>query len=729
MSSPLEINKPGSQQRVREFMQASAVWFFAATVTVGMSLVLTFDLVSQPHVQVTIGQAAVEEVIAPASKTYPSIVLTNEKRQQAADAVPDAYTPLDLTIGRRQSTEARDVLNFIEVVRADPLAEPDVKESYLLAIDSIEIQPETIRDLLSLSNAEYEAVESDVLRIIEEVMRQEIREDGLIELRRELRRYASFELTPLQERLVTTLTAQFIVANSFYDGEATEQARIEAAAAVETEEVSVTQGMRILRAGDIVDEADMEMLAQFGLVEQETSWRDVASAIMVSSLAVTLLSLYWQRFFSQLYDANRYLFILGILLLLFLLIAKLLITLPQLAYLFPAAALAMLLAVLLDARLAIVVTAIMGLVIGFIAQNSLELAVYTVVGGTMAVLTLHDPQRISALFRAGLLASIGQVATILLFRLPQDFLVTEIFQLLLVALANGVLSASLALAGFFLIGGLFGIMTTVQLQDLSRLDHQLLQELLRRAPGTYHHSIMVANLAEQAAERIRANSALVRVGAFYHDVGKMTRPPFFTENHEGVSPHDALDPHSSARIIMAHVTDGLEMARRYRLPSRIRDFIAEHHGNRVVKSFYLKAVEAAGGDPTQVDISRFRYKGPRPRSRETAIVQLADAIEATSAALRPNTEAEIEKLVTSLIDDHLRENQLDNSGLTLGDIQKLKESFINTLKGRFHVRVRYPGDQLLEITADNSQPRPALPAPSVAAPPIIRTLPQKIGQG
>lgn len=728
MSSPLEIYKSGSQQRVRELVQASSLWFFAATVTLGMSLILTFDLVSRPHVQVTVGQPAVEEVIAPYSKTFTSVVLTNQKRQQAAAAVPDTYTPLDLTIGRRQSTEARAVFNFIEVVRADSLAEPALKQSYIQAIEGITIQPETAQELLSLSNDEFNDVEDDVLRIIEEVMRQEIREDGLSEVRRELRRYASFELTPLQERIVTTLASQFIVANSFYDDEATEQERAKAAAAVADEEVSVIQGMRILRVGDIVDEADMEMLAQFDLIEQETSWGEVGSAVMISLLCVIILTLYWHHFFSQLYDASRYLFILGILLLFFLLIAKLLLAVPQLIYLFPAAALAMLLAVLLDARLAIVVTAIVGLAIGFIAQNSLELAVYTIAGGTMAVLTLHDPQRINALFRAGLLASLGQIAVILLFRLPHQFLASEIVELLLVALANGVLSASLALAGFFLIGSLFGIMTTVQLQDLSRLDHPLLQELLRRAPGTYHHSIMVANLAEQAAERIRANSALVRVGAFYHDVGKMTRPPFFTENHEGVSPHDSLDPHSSARIIMAHVTDGLEMARRYRLPNRIRDFIAEHHGNRVVKSFYMKAVEAAGGDPAQVDINRFRYKGPRPRSRETGIVQLADAIEATSTALRPSTEADIEKLVTSLIDDHLRENQLDNSGLTLGDIQKLKESFIDTLKGRFHVRVRYPGDQALEADLEEDQHRPALPTPAMTTPPIIRTLPQKIGQ-
>jgi putative nucleotidyltransferase with HDIG domain len=225
---------------------------------------------------------------------------------------------------------------------------------------------------------------------------------------------------------------------------------------------------------------------------------------------------------------------------------------------------------------------------------------------------------------------------------------------------------------------------------------------------------MVANLAEQAAEKVKANSTLVRVGAFYHDIGKMNRPPFFGENQNGGNPHDHLDPYVSARIIISHVSDGLELAHRYRLPNRILDFIAEHHGNRVVKVFYTRAQEMADENEV-VDISRFKHKGPRPRSRETGIVQLADSIEATSTALRPSTEAEIEKLVSRIIDEHLKESQLDNSGLSLGDVKNIKESFIKTLKGRFHVRVQYPGNEELMIQSPES--RKALPPTS--QPPLI----------
>jgi putative nucleotidyltransferase with HDIG domain len=419
-----------------------------------------------------------------------------------------------------------------------------------------------------------------------------------------------------------------------------------------------------------------------------------------------LITLYWQQFHPRLREIVRYWFLFGLLILLFMLAARLMIPgRTAIAYLYPAAALSLLLGIIFDKRLALVVTIILATIVGIIGNNSLEMAVYTATGGVLAVLTLRDTLRINAVFRAGLMAALGNMAIVLVFRLPQNIEGIELAELLGLALFNGVIAASLTIGGFYLAGSLFGVITTIQLQDLSRLDHPLLKELLRRAPGTYHHSIMVANLAEQAAERIKANSTLVRVGAFYHDVGKMNRPPFFTENQDGSNPHDSLDPYSSARIIISHVTDGLTLAKQNRLPDRIRDFIAEHHGTRLVAVFYKKAqalVPEDGGEP--VDKKRFQYPGPRPRSRETAIVALADAVEAASSAIRPDTEAAIEKLVNSIVEDHLKESQLDNSSLTLGDLKQIRESFSETLKGRFHVRVKYPGNEELM----SSEPLPPL---------------------
>jgi putative nucleotidyltransferase with HDIG domain len=398
------------------------------------------------------------------------------------------------------------------------------------------------------------------------------------------------------------------------------------------------------------------------------------------------------------------------------------------------AAMSMLLAVIFDLRLAMFVIVMVASLIGLLAQESLEMMLYMAIGPLFAALTLRDAQRVNAFFRAGVVAALANMVVILLFRVTQDVAAVELLQLMLFSILNGLISASVTLAGFFVVGSLFGMMTTLQLQELSRLDHPLLKDLLRRAPGTYHHSIMVANLAEQAAERVDANSALVRVGAFYHDVGKMNRPPFFTENQEGINPHETLDPYSSARIIVSHVQDGLALARKHKLPDRIQDFIAEHHGNRLVYVFFKKAQEQSDEDE-KVEESRFRYKGPPPRSRESGIVLLADSVEAASSAVRPNNGQAIEKLVAKIVEDHIKDGQLDDSGLTLGDIKAIRESFIETLKGRFHVRVKYPGNEELSSTPEpqgqpvtpQDAPVPTAAPQAPSEPALTRTQPGESG--
>lgn len=717
-------------KRLEQITQGSMLWLWAIALTLGLTLVLSFNVVSRAQVAVTVGEPSNRDMAAPRSISFASEVLTQQARDQAIAGVGNVYSSPDLSIARDQISEARNVFNFIDVVRADTLAEEEAKLRYFGAIEDVTIDPEIGQLLLSLSPAEYTAIKDDVSRIIGEVMREEIRDDSaaLNEAKRSARTKFSFTLTPSQERVVTALVPQFIVPNTIFDVEATAARREEAAAAVEPQWQSVLQDQYIVRVGEEVTAVHLETLEKLGLLQPEISWWYVGRILMASVLAVSLLTLYWQRFHKTLQGSPRYLLLLGGLILVFALGAKLLVPTGGIfAYLFPAAAFSMLLTVLFDVRLAIFATMLLATLIGIVAQESLELMAYMAVGPVFATLTLRDAQRVNAFFRAGLVAALANMVVILVFRLAQDVGPVEVLQLLGFSLLNGLISASITLAGFFIIGGLFGMMTTLQLQELSRLDHPLLKDLLRRAPGTYHHSIMVANLAEQAAERVDANSALVRVGAFYHDVGKMNRPPFFIENQEGINPHETLDPYSSARIIISHVQDGLELAKKHRLPDRIQDFIAEHHGNRLVVVFYKKAEEQAAmapeGERKKVDESRFRYKGPRPRSRESGMVLLADSVEAASAAVRPKNGEDIERLINMIIDDHVKDGQLDNSGLTLGDLKEIRESFIETLKGRFHVRIKYPGNEELERPAPVPQGQPVTPqdapAPTRSSQPSI----------
>lgn len=707
MSKQTNVNR-----RWQEIGQGFLVWIFAVVLTVGMTFILSFNISSLSNASVTVGQPAPDDILAPRSITYISEVETAAARERARTNVPEQYTPFNLSIGREQLDKARAIFAFIETVRADTQASVATRVAYLQAIEDINVEGQVAGDLLSLQTVDYETAKDAILTVIAELMRQEIRSEQLSAVRRTARQ-ASPLLTPTQESVFSSLAHQFIVETVFPDEEQTIQAREEAATQIEPVEREIFRNQRVVRAGDIVTELDIEELTQLGLLQPRPGWRDVGSLFMASLLGVVVITLYWQQFHHKSYANARYMAALAGLILLFTLIGKLLVSAPGfLPYIFPVAALSMLLAVMFDIRLSMIVTIVLAAIVGFIAQNSLELGIYTAAGGLLAILTLHDAQRVNAFFRAGVVAAVGHMAVILAFRLPQNVDVLELLQLLLYGLGNGVFSAALTLIGFFVLGSLFGVTTTLQLQDLSRLDHPLLQELLRRAPGTYHHSIMVANLAEQAAERVRANATLVRVGAFYHDIGKMNRPPFFTENQEGVNPHDTLDPYTSARIIISHVSDGLELASRYRLPDRIKDCIAEHHGTSVVKGFYMKACEQDGEE--EVDIAEFTYPGPRPRSRETGIVMMADTIEATSSALRPSTEKAIEKLVNSIIDGAVTTGQLDDSGLTLGDIQLIRTSIIETLKGRFHVRIKYPGNEQMMAEEEDAEAAGG-PAPETVA--------------
>jgi putative nucleotidyltransferase with HDIG domain len=702
---------------MQRMAQRSILWIFAGVLTLSITLILSFNLVRGPQIAVTLGEPSPEDVIAPQSLNYLSDVLTEQVRQEAEQSVADQYTSTDLSIARAQNNLARAVFNYIEVVRADAQADTDTRLGYLLAIEDVALEPEVAEILLSLSDAEYTAAVDNVLQIVENTMRTGVVEAQLAVARNRAAQSADFDLTLAQEQVVTSMAPQFIFPNIFLDQEATDALVLEALAGVEPVVQRITEDERIIRIGEIVSFEHIEMLEKLGLLQPTLDWQRLVSAFLATLLAVTMIIIYWNKYLSEYRNQVRSLTIIGILLILFILGAKLLVPgSSTFAYLYPAAALSILVAVVFEARLAILITAVVAGIVGYLTPDSLEMAIYASAGGILAVLTLRDPQRINSLFRGGLIAAIGNVAVILVFRLPTDIDTADLMTMVLFGVLNGpLLSAGLALAGIFIIGSVFRVVTPLQLQELSRLDHPLLQELLRRAPGTYHHSIMVSNLAEQAAEKLNASSTLVRVGAFYHDVGKVNRPPFFVENQNGGNPHDNLDPYSSARIIMSHVPDGLELAKRYRLPRRVQDFIAEHHGDRVIQVFYHKAVEMAG-EGEEVDVTRFQYSGPRPQSRESGIVQLADSIDAASNAMRPNTEKEIEKLVNGIVDDHVAEGQLDNSGLSLGDIKLLRSSFIETLHGRYHMRVKYPGNEE-DFPSDDQE----IEAPQVDTEPAVET--------
>ena len=360
---------------------------------------------------------------------------------------------------------------------------------------------------------------------------------------------------------------------------------------------------------------------------------------------------------------------------------------------FPIAAYGLTVAILFGVELALVSTFPLAILTAFSLPNALEMTFFYMMGSLFGILAVGRAWRLVSFFWAGAAVAFSGSAVILIYRLPQP--ATDMMGLLTLTGAagfNGLASASITLFLQSILAGFVGVVTPLQLMDLTRPDQPLLKIFLHDAPGTYQHSLQVANLAEQAAERIGADPLLTRVGALYHDIGKAANPFFFIENQlpGALNPHDDLDPEVSAQIIIRHVPDGLELGRKYHLPRRIIDFITEHHGLAITRYQYYNALKAARGDESLVDIEKFRYPGPRPQSLETAILMLADGCEARVRAELPENEEGLRSLIRGLITDRVSNNQLDDAKLTLQDLNFLLESFTATLRGIYHPRITYP---------------------------------------
>ncbi len=363
----------------------------------------------------------------------------------------------------------------------------------------------------------------------------------------------------------------------------------------------------------------------------------------------------------------------------------------------PVAVGAVLLAVLFNARVAFAGSLAISVLATLMVAMSMKFFLFALVGGLVGVFAIPPVQDRSTFFKAGCWVSVASAYNLVAFA----FLEGSFSQLpaeVLAGLANGILTAVIASALLPALERLFDTATDLRLLELSNMTNPLLRQLILTAPGTYHHSIMVGTLSEAAAEAIGGNSLLCRVGALYHDVGKIKKPAYFVENQpEAVARHNELNPRMSSLIITSHVKEGIALALEHRLPPAIVDLIPQHHGTRLVKYFFEKAKEAHDPDLGEVDEGDYRYPGPKPQTREAAILMLADAVEAGARTLNDPTPARIQGVVQRLINNIFIEGELDECDLTLKDLHLIAKAFIRILTGMYHHRVDYPGVQLQDF--------------------------------
>ncbi|HKC91416.1 MAG TPA: HDIG domain-containing protein, partial [Candidatus Limnocylindria bacterium] len=500
--------------------------------------------------------------------------------------------------------------------------------------------------------------------------------------------------TDRQKRTGAEILKQNLNVNVKVDDLATNLARQDARNGVTPVQVQVTAGEVIVRDGDVVNGLQVEKLRALGLANEGTDWRGAIGLVLWAGLIAGVLALFLERYATEAWLEDRKMILVILSLLAITAAGRALVPGHTIAvYFAPFAAIAMMLTVLVGGRTALA-TQIAGALHVGIMSSQVELVAYVLVPALMGMATVRRATTARE-FAAGAVAvaagAIGVILSFVLVNRAADPL--GVAQLLAGALVSGLGSGLLAYAGMAILGHVFGISTVFELRELGDPNHPLLRQLLLRTPGTYHHSLLVGNLAERAAEVIGADPLVARVGAYYHDIGKMRNPTAFIENQTGQNPHDELDPLVSAGIVAAHVKDGLALADRYRLPARIREMIPGHHGTSVVKYFFQIA-QQRGQAP---DERSFRYPGPRPHSKEAGIVMLADGTEASVRSLSEKNPETIRGMVDRIIDERVADGQLDECDLTFRDVERIKDAFCELLLGVYHERIPYPEDRITRI--------------------------------
>ena len=659
------------------------------------ALIVAFDEIApglNSVANLALGSVPTEDIIAREEGSFVSAILTEQERAQVEAQVPTVFYPPDPNVARQQRDLAVNILAYIDNVRGDSYASLEQQIADIKAITSLQLMDndDAIVGILQLPEDNWLGVRSDIIAVLERVMRKEIREGGLQREREQLPAQVSLHMTPGESRIVTVITADILRANTFVNPEQSALERAAALDGVDAQRRQFIAGQTVAPANQPIDALSYEALSELGLLAEpgNRSIR-ILRALLASLLAMILPGLYMYRFEPQLLGNARDLALMAALFLLSLALMRAFGINNM--YLMPAAALGIVLVSISTPNFAIVATISFAFLCGLLSRSpSLEIVSLISAGGIGAILTLRDAGRLNNYFIAGAFVGLANAAVVAIFALhvgPQSADIANIAQ---AAFSGVVLVPTTAFAAMYGLTISLNLATPFKLMDLSQPSKPLLQRLLREAPGTYQHSLQVANLAEQAAEAIGADTQLTHVASLYHDIGKMNDPVFFTENQQGLqNPHDTLDdPYRSADIIIKHVTEGARIARMYKLPNRIRDFILEHHGTTRVFVFHQQAL-AAAGDENNIDEADFTYPGPIPQSRETAIVMMADSCESAIRAVQPKSNKEIAEVVHGIIEGKRSAAQLDASNLTLNDLRKIEDTFIDIFRGLFHPRIDY----------------------------------------
>lgn len=571
----------------------------------------------------------------------------------------------------------------------------------------IQLDDVQIKSLLYCAPAEFQAVSAAADAAMRQVMQTGIlqgqTEEGVARVMSDLSKQTSLApaLLPIVEAGVRTS----IQPNVSFDEAAYEKKVQEAVGAVVPKVYKM--GEVIVREGDVVTQAQIDVLLELGLLSEQLPTPLYIGLFAMTLLLSTVVLVYLLIFDCEIILSPRQMLLFSVIILVTLALSMALSRIN--AFFIPMQLGVLLIALLFKPRLALVTNTALAVLMGTACVGSaglfsiamFELTLTCVVGGSLAVFLVRRAVQRSGLVLAGVGIGFSNLACMLALGLLTTSKTTALFSSAAWAMCGGFLSAVLALGLMPLFEYIFGLLTPSKLLELSNPNQPLLRRLMLEAPGTYHHSVLVANLAEAAVEEVGGNELLARVGAYYHDVGKLKRPLYFGENQlGGDNPHDRMEPQVSAAILTVHPRDGMALAQKERLPGAILDIIQQHHGNSCTAYFYHKACQLQGEQ--NVDQQDYRYDGPRPQTREAAIIMLADTTEAAVRSMTDHAKDKMEAFVAKLIQGKLEDGQLDEAPLTLRDLRLIGKAFCSVLAGIYHERVEYP-------TIESLRPHRALP--------------------
>jgi putative nucleotidyltransferase with HDIG domain len=696
---------------VRAFTRRDGVRITLAAIlmTLGLTAVLAIDILpTRPPVAV--GDVSATDIKAPHALDITSQALTDQARAAAAAQVPYQY---DYSVDKAAALATQQAAAFatrtaaVDASFSSNLKAPERAIVLQNAIPDLSDASRTT--LVGLTPERWLAVRTEAASVLDALLRSELRDTNVAQVRSQLASQMTGDLSPAERQLAAEIDAPLVVPNSSFSQALTDQKRAEAAAAVQPVHQTWSQGEIIVRNGERVTQVAYEAIQALGLDQSSPDMGRFAGLVLLGALLVVVLLTWLWRFRPVLWHRDNVLLLVALIVLFTAFVLKMTAGRSILPYFVPTAAVGMLVAILLDAWAATVLTIVLALFAGLVT-GSMELVTYTFVGGFAGILAIRRGDRLHVFVQAGIAVAVANILVVSAFGLMGQHDLTGTLQLWIASVVSAGGAAVATVGSFAVLGNLFGITTVFQLLELANPSQPVLRRLLLETPGTYHHSLMVGNLAERAAESIGADPLIARVAAYYHDIGKLANPLAFIENQGGGdNVHDELDPEVSAQVLKQHVADGIDLAYRYHLPKTLIAFIPQHHGTALMSYFYAKAKEEAaapyGGLESVegrkaaegVDVSRFRHAGPKPQSREAAILMLSDAVEASVRSLSSRDEPAIRAMVDRIIAERVDDGQFLECDLTLRDVDRIREAFVSQLLGMYHQRIAYPQSRIVEL--------------------------------